>query len=159
MVPLNYFNAFPEADYSYDFFKMTLLRHRIPLVDYQFHDGFFLHVVASLAAGTCGTSSLSLMCVFSAHSTRSCLLARRCHKDKNNGFGEMSCQCIIGFLPMSNLKSGKASPFQVLVRSLREEGPMFVFKGWTPAFMRLGPNTVLLFVFFEVSLLETCRDS
>lgn len=28
---------------------------------------------------------------------------------------------------------------------------MFLFKGWTPAFIRLGPNTVLLFVFFEVS--------
>lgn len=41
---------------SYDFFKSTLLRNPIPLVDYQFRDGFFLHVVASLAAGTCGTS-------------------------------------------------------------------------------------------------------
>jgi dicarboxylate transporter 10 len=60
---------------------------------------------------------------------------------------------------MSILKSGKASPLQVIVRSLREEGPMFVFKGWTPAFMRLGPNTVLMFVFFEVSLLETHHDS
>lgn len=27
---------------------------------------------------------------------------------------------------------------------------MFLFKGWTPAFIRLGPNTVLLFVFYEV---------
>lgn len=41
---------------SYDFFKTTLLQYPIPLVNYQFHDGFFLHVVASLAAGTCGTS-------------------------------------------------------------------------------------------------------
>lgn len=60
---------------------------------------------------------------------------------------------------MSLLKSGNASPWQVLVRSFREEGPMFMFKGWTPAFMRLGPNTVLMFVFFEVSLSETLRDS
>jgi hypothetical protein len=29
---------------------------------------------------------------------------------------------------------------------------MFLFKGWTPAFVRLAPNTVLLFVFFEVRL-------
>lgn len=29
---------------------------------------------------------------------------------------------------------------------------MFLFKGWTPAFVRLGPNTVLMFVFFEVNL-------
>jgi len=101
---------------SYDFFKMILLRHRIPLVDYQFHDGFFLHVIASLAAGTCGTTVCSPADVIRTR--------------------------IMG-------SSGKASPLQVIVRSLREEGPMFVFKGWTPAFMRLGPNTVLMFVFFE----------
>ncbi|RDB28977.1 Mitochondrial dicarboxylate transporter [Hypsizygus marmoreus] len=37
----------------------------------------------------------------------------------------------------------------ILATSLREEGPRFLFKGWTPAFIRLGPNTVLLFVFYE----------
>ncbi|KAL1747320.1 mitochondrial carrier domain-containing protein [Schizophyllum fasciatum] len=37
----------------------------------------------------------------------------------------------------------------VLQKSLREEGARFLFKGWLPAFIRLGPNTVLLFVFFE----------
>ncbi|KAJ7151531.1 mitochondrial carrier [Mycena filopes] len=37
----------------------------------------------------------------------------------------------------------------VLSTSIREEGFRVLFKGWTPAFMRLGPNTVLLFVFFE----------
>ncbi|KAJ3557833.1 hypothetical protein NM688_g1252 [Phlebia brevispora] len=45
--------------------------------------------------------------------------------------------------------SGKQSPIDVLRRSLREEGPRFLFKGWTPAFVRLGPNTILLFVFYE----------
>ncbi|KAI9059580.1 dicarboxylic acid transporter [Trametes sanguinea] len=44
---------------------------------------------------------------------------------------------------------GKTSPVQVLTTALREEGPRFLFKGWTPAFIRLGPNTVLMFVFFE----------
>jgi len=29
---------------------------------------------------------------------------------------------------------------------------MFMFKGWTPAFMRLGPNTILMFVFYEVGV-------
>lgn len=66
---LNHLNAVPETGYSYDFFKATLLRHRIPMVDYQFHDGFLLHVVASLAAGTCGTSTLSSTCVVYAHSS------------------------------------------------------------------------------------------
>lgn len=41
----------------------------------------------------------------------------------------------------------------VLQKSLREEGARFLFKGWLPAFIRLGPNTVLLFVFFEVRIL------
>jgi hypothetical protein len=35
---------------------------------------------------------------------------------------------------------------------------MFLFKGWTPAFIRLGPNTVLLFVFFEVGIIQDRVD-
>jgi hypothetical protein len=50
------------------------------------------------------------------------------------------------------IQSGNAKPLDVLTRSLQKEGPMFLFKGWTPAFIRLGPNTVLLFVFFEVMI-------
>lgn len=45
----------------------------------------------------------------------------------------------------------KASILNILRTSLQEEGPKFLFKGWTPAFMRLAPNTVLMFVFLEVS--------
>ncbi|KAH8834911.1 mitochondrial carrier [Flagelloscypha sp. PMI_526] len=45
--------------------------------------------------------------------------------------------------------SSKQSTFEVLKTSLQHEGPRFLFKGWTPAFIRLGPNTVFLFVFFE----------
>ncbi|KAJ7748527.1 mitochondrial carrier [Mycena maculata] len=45
--------------------------------------------------------------------------------------------------------SSDASFIHILTTSIREEGPRVLFKGWTPAFMRLGPNTVLLFVFFE----------
>ncbi|KAI0825231.1 dicarboxylic acid transporter [Trametes gibbosa] len=44
---------------------------------------------------------------------------------------------------------GKSQPIQILKTALREEGPRFLFKGWTPAFIRLGPNTVFMFVFFE----------
>ncbi|EIM83503.1 dicarboxylic acid transporter [Stereum hirsutum FP-91666 SS1] len=46
-------------------------------------------------------------------------------------------------------QSGGASPIEIFTHSLQKEGPRFLFKGWTPAFVRLGPNTVLLFVFFE----------
>ena len=52
------------------------------------------------------------------------------------------------------LQHGKTHPVEVLTTALREEGPRFLFKGWTPAFIRLGPNTVLMFVFFEV---RSCR--
>ncbi|KAF8061006.1 mitochondrial carrier [Lyophyllum atratum] len=45
--------------------------------------------------------------------------------------------------------SGKSSVSHIIAQSLREEGPRFLFKGWTPAWIRLGPNTVLLFVFIE----------
>ncbi|KAB5594134.1 hypothetical protein CTheo_2471 [Ceratobasidium theobromae] len=42
-----------------------------------------------------------------------------------------------------------ASMMEVVTTSLRTEGVRFLFKGWTPAFVRLAPNTVLLFVFLE----------
>ncbi|KIY67512.1 dicarboxylic acid transporter [Cylindrobasidium torrendii FP15055 ss-10] len=41
------------------------------------------------------------------------------------------------------------SMITILKTSLAEEGPAFLLKGWTPAFIRLGPNTVLMFVFYE----------
>ncbi|KZS90322.1 mitochondrial carrier [Sistotremastrum niveocremeum HHB9708] len=45
--------------------------------------------------------------------------------------------------------NGGASALYILSASLRAEGPSFLFRGWSPAFMRLGPNTVLMFVFLE----------
>jgi len=48
-------------------------------------------------------------------------------------------------------KSCETTFTQVLKKSLHEEGLRFLFKGWTPAFIRLGPNTVLMFVFYEAS--------
>ncbi|KAF8682915.1 Mitochondrial carrier protein [Rhizoctonia solani] len=45
--------------------------------------------------------------------------------------------------------SNNESMLSVVKTSLRNEGVRFLFKGWTPAFVRLAPNTVLLFVFLE----------
>jgi len=45
--------------------------------------------------------------------------------------------------------SGSRSTLEVIKNSLRNEGPMFVFKGWVPAWVRLQPTTVLIFVTFE----------
>jgi len=101
---------------SYDFFKSTLLRYPVPVMNYQLRDNLLLHVIASLAAGTFATTVCS-----PADVLRSRVMA----------------------------SSSNVTPIKVLTRSLREEGPKFLFKGWTPAFIRLGPNTILLFVFFE----------
>ncbi|KAG8981023.1 Mitochondrial dicarboxylate transporter [Tulasnella sp. 425] len=50
----------------------------------------------------------------------------------------------------SRIMARKTGSIAEMMRtSLRNEGPMFLFKGWTPAFVRLGPNTILLFVFLE----------
>lgn len=32
---------------------------------------------------------------------------------------------------------------------MRQEGPLFLMKGWTPAWLRLTPHTILTFVFME----------
>ncbi len=46
------------------------------------------------------------------------------------------------------------SPFQkstlaVIRSSLKNEGPMFMFKGWLPAWTRLNPTTILIFLTLE----------
>jgi solute carrier family 25 (mitochondrial dicarboxylate transporter), member 10 len=38
---------------------------------------------------------------------------------------------------------------RIVTESLRKEGPRFLMRGWTPAWMRLAPNTILTFVFME----------
>lgn len=40
----------------YDFFKTSLLRHPVPLTNYQFQDNLGVHVAASVLAGTFATS-------------------------------------------------------------------------------------------------------
>ncbi|KAL2759923.1 hypothetical protein ACRALDRAFT_2092796, partial [Sodiomyces alcalophilus JCM 7366] len=55
----------------------------------------------------------------------------------------------------SRIQSAAAAPgsrssiIQIIRTSLREEGPRFLMKGWTPAWLRLTPHTVLTFVFME----------
>lgn len=45
--------------------------------------------------------------------------------------------------------SGKTSIGQIVRDSFAKEGPMWMFRGWVPAWVRLGPYTVLVFVFLE----------
>ncbi|KEY64188.1 hypothetical protein S7711_03478 [Stachybotrys chartarum IBT 7711] len=45
--------------------------------------------------------------------------------------------------------AGKEGLAGVLRSGLRDEGALFLMKGWTPAWLRLTPHTVLTFVFME----------
>ena len=41
------------------------------------------------------------------------------------------------------------STIELIRRSMRNEGPMFMLKGCVPAWMRLQPTTMLIFITFE----------
>jgi len=41
------------------------------------------------------------------------------------------------------------STIELIRRSMRNEGAMFMFRGWLPAWMRLQPTTMLIFITFE----------
>ena len=44
---------------------------------------------------------------------------------------------------------GKETMGALLARVTREEGAAWMFKGWVPSFIRLGPHTVATFLFLE----------
>lgn len=45
--------------------------------------------------------------------------------------------------------TGSESVGQVIARSIKQEGPLFIFKGWVPAWARLQPTTMLIFLSLE----------
>jgi dicarboxylate transporter 10 len=47
------------------------------------------------------------------------------------------------------MHSSDVGVMHVLTDSFRREGPMFLFRGWLPAWIRLTPNTICTFVFLE----------
>lgn len=49
---------------------------------------------------------------------------------------------------------GSNSGVPQLLKALRTEGPMFMFRGWVPSWIRLAPNTVIL-----LTVLEKLRDA
>lgn len=52
-------------------------------------------------------------------------------------------------IPQVNTVSSSNSTWSALVSILKNEGPIGLFKGWIPAFTRLGPQTILTFIFLE----------
>jgi dicarboxylate transporter 10 len=44
---------------------------------------------------------------------------------------------------------GKLSLIGIVSKAQREEGLLWMFRGWTPSFIRLGPQTIFTMLFFE----------
>lgn len=56
---------------------------------------------------------------------------------------------ILSILPPVLTDCRSQSTLAVIRHSLRTEGAMFAFKGWVPAWMRLQPTTILIFLILE----------
>ncbi|KAI3624689.1 hypothetical protein GLX27_003479 [Malassezia furfur] len=56
---------------------------------------------------------------------------------------------------------GNEGGMPMLAKSLREEGPRFLFRGWLPSWMRLAPQTVILLTVLEElrALVDYLRDT
>lgn len=45
--------------------------------------------------------------------------------------------------------AGKQSVMQILKTATQKEGYLWMFRGWVPSFIRLGPHTIFTMIFFE----------
>jgi len=83
-------------------------------------DGVPVHIAASLAAGTVATTVCAPADVLKSR------------------------------LQSAASANGQAPGLvKIFITSLKNEGPQFLMKGWTPAWLRLAPNTILMFLFME----------
>ncbi|KAH0844789.1 Mitochondrial dicarboxylate transporter [Fonsecaea pedrosoi] len=94
-------------------------------------DGIFTHFLASLLAGTVATTACAPADVLKSRIQNAVAV-----------------------------DGAKPSVRKIVAESLRNEGPGFLVRGWTPAWLRLAPNTVLTFVFIEQlqKLVNLSRD-
>ncbi|KAJ7899916.1 mitochondrial carrier domain-containing protein [Mycena leptocephala] len=120
---------------AYDFFKAELLKTR------YFEDNIMCHFTASFAAGTVATTVCSprtcsrfIFPLPSQLNTMPILTESRVCAQSHimNASG-----------PGSNLMLG------VIRTSFQTEGAMFMLKGWVPAWTRLQPTTILIFLTLE----------
>lgn len=89
---------------------------------YQLKDGLFLHFCASMLSGLATTvASMPLDIV----KTRLQNMKYKDGKPEYKGSGD------------------------AFTRILKNEGPLALWKGFTPYYCRLAPHTVFLFIFFE----------
>lgn len=45
--------------------------------------------------------------------------------------------------------TGGHNPVEILTTAVKKEGPVFMFRGWLPSFIRLGPHTIVTFLALE----------
>ncbi|OBT70989.1 hypothetical protein VF21_09880 [Pseudogymnoascus sp. 05NY08] len=83
-------------------------------------DGVSVHIAASLAAGTVATTVCAPADVLKSRVQNAAAVG-----GKSTGL------------------------VQVVTESVKKEGVRFLMKGWLPAWLRLTPNTVLMFIFME----------
>ncbi|GCE99226.1 mitochondrial dicarboxylate transporter [Zygosaccharomyces mellis] len=48
-----------------------------------------------------------------------------------------------------NAHKNQESAVRGMVRAVQKEGVLFLFRGWLPSFVRLGPNTIIIFLTVE----------
>jgi dicarboxylate transporter 10 len=50
--------------------------------------------------------------------------------------------------------SSSASVSTVIANSFKNEGMTWLFRGWTPAWIRLSPNTIIILCVFSLATLD-----
>ncbi|KIW67021.1 hypothetical protein PV04_06299 [Phialophora macrospora] len=95
-------------------------RHLLSNSSLDLKDGIFTHFLASLVAGTVATTACAPADVLKSRVQNAVVV-----------------------------DGVKPSVSRIIAESMRTEGPRFLMRGWTPAWLRLAPNTVLTFIFIE----------
>jgi len=122
---------------TYDFAKSFFFRHRLCSVQ----DSAFNHLMSSFVAGLCA-------CMISSP----CDVVRTRMMDQRRlrkGYNEGQQQ------PLSGGSGGKAagavykSATECLTATVRNEGFLALYRGFVPAFMRMGPWNIIFFLVYE----------
>eukprot|EP00735_Rhodelphis_limneticus_P010050 TRINITY_DN2910_c6_g1::TRINITY_DN2910_c6_g1_i20::g.3922::m.3922 TRINITY_DN2910_c6_g1::TRINITY_DN2910_c6_g1_i20::g.3922 ORF type:complete len:310 (+),score=43.09,sp/B0G143/UCPB_DICDI/45.16/6e-86,sp/B0G143/UCPB_DICDI/30.21/9e-10,Mito_carr/PF00153.22/2e-17,Mito_carr/PF00153.22/5.1e-23,Mito_carr/PF00153.22/2.4e-21,NifU/PF01106.12/4.4e+03,NifU/PF01106.12/0.28 TRINITY_DN2910_c6_g1_i20:544-1473(+) len=117
---------------SYDHIKQTVLRYEIA------SEGFTLHFICSMLAGLVTAIASSPVDV---------IKSRIMNQSRNTAAAAVASS-------PSGAASSLAGPqyansLDCFVKILRYEGPLGLYKGFVPNYLRLGPHTIVTFVVYE----------
>jgi dicarboxylate transporter 10 len=105
----------------------------------QFRDDIYTHFTSSLMAGLVATTVASPMDV----------VKTRMMNNSDSSSPQSSSTSTLNNSSNQALRRQRTGLIQMVGRMVREEGLTSLFKGWVPAYSRLGPQTILTFVFLE----------